>query len=100
MLDDNEDIRGVLDYISDSLSNTEFDQDDQQLEVETRTREMALQTQLLAQPVRETRQTRADRNSYDYADQLKSLEQDPRQTQRLRASSRIRSRDRDRDRDR
>jgi hypothetical protein len=100
MLDDNEDIRGVLDYISDSLSNTEFDQDDQQLEVETRTREMALQTQLLAQPVRETRQTRTDRNSYDYADQLKSLEQDPRQTQRLRASSRIRSRDRDRDRDR
>ncbi|MDZ4720767.1 MAG: hypothetical protein SH847_20110 [Roseiflexaceae bacterium] len=92
MLDDNEDIRGVLDYISDSLSNTEFDQNDQQLEVESRTRELALQNQLLAQPVRETRQMRADRNSYDYDDQLRSLEQDPRQTQRSRASSRSRNR--------
>jgi hypothetical protein len=104
MLDDNEDIRGVLDYISDSLANTEFEQGQQtaqlaQIEVDPRTRELAaLQTQLLNQPIRDERQPTRVERQYDYDDQLGALERDPRgtQSQRLRASSRQRNRDRDR----
>jgi hypothetical protein len=95
MLDDNEDIRGVLDYISDSLANTEFEGEVEQAEpYDPRTREMtALQTQLLEQPTRETRRLGREREEYDsYDDQLRDLERDPRGTRSLRSRSRQRER--------
>jgi hypothetical protein len=99
MLDDNEEIRGVLDYISDSLSKTEFEDMLERQEADAaRTRELnALQTQLLAEPAREERDRRALRaapeEEYElYDEQLRRLENDPRGTQRLRASSRRRDR--------
>jgi hypothetical protein len=93
MLDDNEDIRGVLDYISDSLTNTELNEyTTRAAEVtEAQTRDLSLQTQLLAQPTRETRQLRDQHDEYqDLNEQLGALERDPRNTQRHRSGVRSR----------
>ncbi|HEU5087560.1 MAG TPA: hypothetical protein VFT99_08950, partial [Roseiflexaceae bacterium] len=75
MLDDNEDIRGVLDYISDSLQNNEL-----VLEQTAERDAVSLQTQLLAQPTREERQysTGGTREMRRIDDELSSMEQDPR----------------------
>ncbi len=100
MLDDNADIRGVLDYISDSLVSTRFTDDEAEEydETELQPREAALQTQLLSAPARDTRRLRDEADEYqdferparhskraeadyeDYDQQLGALERNPRGT--------------------
>lgn len=98
MLDDNEDIRGVLDYISHSLIDSEFNRD------EGSRQDTALQTQLLEQAppedqritqrgVRENRYyddqyseeydtRRLQRDAYSYDERGRNVEHDPRSAQR------------------
>jgi hypothetical protein len=116
MLDDNADIRGVLDYISDSLVSTRFveggeeEYDDEPVS----TREHSAQTQVLA-PARDTRQLRdqfreqpeefddfrerptrrnqrAEMEYEDTQQRLNELEQNPRGAGRLPSAKRSRTR--------
>jgi hypothetical protein len=75
MLDDNEDIRGVLDFISDSLQNNDL-AIEQTAERDT----VSLQTQLLEQPMREERRYAPSGETREIRridDELHSLEQNP-----------------------
>jgi hypothetical protein len=92
MLDDNEDMRGVLEYISDSLSHTEFQEFEEYEDEVADTRQYAApQTQLLAQPARNERPAlREGPQDFETVDdQLRSLEQNPRPA-RARTTGRLR----------
>jgi hypothetical protein len=74
MLEDNEDIRGVLDYISDSLQNNDL-----VIEQTAERDAVSLQTQLLEHPPRDDRRssTGDTRELRGIEEQLRSMEQNP-----------------------